>query len=108
MRVARNLRLCREVFLNSVRLGKLQSRACRHVARSIAADPALQEELSILENLPPDHRSARLHLAALDRGIRRELPDLISVQRRNDSDTEAVVGRSTGQSRAMCRRFKAG
>jgi hypothetical protein len=54
-------------------------RACRHITHSMTTDHNLRAELAMLECLPLDRHSVQLHLAAFDRGIRRELSALVSV-----------------------------
>ena len=97
-----------------VNLDTLRS-ACRHITHSMTADRTLHEELAVLECLPLDRHSARLHLAVLDRGIRRELPALVSVLSAEMSTAEpagcfhaAGGDLSARPHRAMCRRSRTG
>jgi hypothetical protein len=69
-------------------------KACRHITHSMTTDLGLHEELAELECLPIDRHSARLHLAALDRGIGRELRALVSALA-DDTCAPKSVGRPT-------------
>jgi hypothetical protein len=90
--------------------------ACRHITRSMATDHNLHAELTKLKCLPLDKNSAQLHLAALDRGIGRELPALVSVLLDETSTADPEGGTlypsdhvaSISKGRTMCRRYKAG
>jgi hypothetical protein len=91
-------------------------RACRHITHSMTTDHNLRAELATLECLPLDRYSAQLHLAAFDRGIRRELSALVSVL---SGTSKAGVeggpplcsvdpGVSTRNGPVRCRRYKTG
>jgi hypothetical protein len=150
-RIIRQMRLCREAFVDAFRLGRTRKfeddlvrnglslvekrvssaldalrrsgavlnldahrKACRHITRSMTTDPGLCEELAALECLPLDRGSARLHLAALDRGIKRELGVLVSAlssdicasESEGRSSCTSVPDSSIGQMAMLCRQFK--
>jgi hypothetical protein len=85
-------------------------KACRHITHSMTTDPGLREELAVLEFLPLDRHTARLHLAALDRGISRELRALVSVlsgdTRAGESSCASIPDSSIQYRRAMCRHYR--
>lgn len=86
-------------------------KACRHITRSMTTDPGLHEELAGLECMPLDRHSVRLHLAALDRSISRELRALVSTLSGESCDAESLRRSSSASApdssirigRAMCR-----
>ncbi len=150
-RIAHHVWLCREAFVDSFRIGRLQKfddelvrnglslvetrvsstlgalrrrgtvliqdahrSACRHITHSMVSDPGLREELAALESLPLDRRSVRLHLAAFDRGITRELPALVSVlsgdtcaaESEDRSSRASVPDSLIRYGRARCRHYR--